>query len=119
MGVHFVGRAPSWSVMHAVCSLEYAYALNQFLQTTTLPDLDPPLEEEDKALLRTIKETLCEVETSMLGGNVKSIDAQPQLLGAKAVRAWAMILDGMRTWNAVSLITKVLFIYADLLEHDS
>ncbi|KAL3478042.1 hypothetical protein BJX99DRAFT_256809 [Aspergillus californicus] len=116
MGVHFVGRAPSWSVMHAVCSLEYAYTLSQFLQNATLPNPEFPLEEDDRALLATIKETLYEVETSMPGGNTKLIETHPRLLGAKAVRAWAMILDGMRTWNAVCLITKVLFIYADLLE---
>ncbi|KAL3462307.1 hypothetical protein BJX64DRAFT_259273 [Aspergillus heterothallicus] len=118
MGVHFVGRAPSWSVMHAVCSLDYAYALSQFLQNATLPNPEFPLEEEDRALLATIKETLCEVETSMPSGNTKLIETHPRLLGAKAVRAWAMILDGMRTWNAVCLVTKVLFIYADLLEHN-
>ncbi|KAJ5398599.1 hypothetical protein N7465_009088 [Penicillium sp. CMV-2018d] len=118
MGVYFVGRAPSWSVMHAVCSIEYAYTLNQFLETATCTNLEIPLEEDDRVLLANIKETLVEVETSMPGGSPKLIETHPRLLGAKAVRAWAMILDGMRNWNAVCLITKTLFIYADLLEHN-
>ncbi|KAJ5471317.1 hypothetical protein N7530_008674 [Penicillium desertorum] len=55
MGVHFVGRAPSWSVMHAVCSLDYAYILNQFLQAVTAPSLDHPLEGEEQDVLAVIK----------------------------------------------------------------
>ncbi|KAJ5113842.1 hypothetical protein N7456_002376 [Penicillium angulare] len=114
MGVHFVGRAPSWSVMHAVCSLEYAYILNQFLEAYATPG--DVLGNEERALMDTIKETLYEVETSLPHGNPRIFEAEPRVLGPKAVRAWAMILDGMRTWNAVSLITRALFSYADLLE---
>lgn len=116
MGVHFVGRAPSWSVMHAVCSLEYAYILNQFIQATTAQNLECPLESDEQALLQTIKETLREVESSTPSGDPGVIETAPQLLGAKAVRAWAMILQGMRTWNAVNVITQVLFEYAGLLQ---
>lgn len=102
--------------MHAVCSLEYAYILNQFVQATTAPNLERPLEGDEQALLQTIKETLREVESSTPSGDPGIIDTAPQLLGAKAVRAWAIILQGMRTWNAVNVITQVLFEYADLLE---
>lgn len=116
MGVYFVGTAPTWSVMHAVCSLEYAYILNQFLQATTAPDLEYPLEPEEQALLAAIKETLREVESSTPQGNPKIVDAMPQLLGVSSVRAWGLILQGMRTWNAVYLITRALFTYADSLE---
>ncbi|KAJ5731291.1 uncharacterized protein N7483_005799 [Penicillium malachiteum] len=117
MGVHFVGRAPSWSVMHAVCSLEYAYALNRFLEAYVLsPGI---LQHDEQALIDTIKETLYEVETALPDGNLKIIETEPRALGPKAVRAWAMILQGMQTWNAVSLITKCLFAYADLLEQVS
>jgi hypothetical protein len=65
LGIHFVGRVPSWSVMHAVCSLEYAYVLSQFVRCVTRTDLTYALETEEQALLSTIKETLCEVESSM------------------------------------------------------
>lgn len=116
MGVHFVGRAPSWSVMHAVCSLEYAYVLNQFIQATTHTNLEYPLEADEQNLRMAIKETLREVESSSPRGNPNIIDRAPQLLGAKVVRAWAMILEGMQTWNAVDLISRALFVYADLLE---
>jgi hypothetical protein len=103
--------------MHAVCSLEYAYALNQFLQIVTVPGL--LLTDEEQALLATIKEALCEVETSTPSGDPNVVEMGPHLLGAKAVRAWAMILNGMRTWNAVCLITRICFFYADLLEQDA
>lgn len=116
MGIFFVARAPSWSVMHAVCSLEYAYILNQFLRAITSHNLDSPLQAEEQNLLFTIKETLREVESSMPQGDPDIVDTSPHLLGAKAVKAWAFILQGMRTWNAVDLITKALFHYSDLLE---
>ncbi|PLB51309.1 hypothetical protein P170DRAFT_493607, partial [Aspergillus steynii IBT 23096] len=116
MGVYFVSRVPNWSVMHAVCALEYAYILNQFLQATTAPDLDYPLESDERALLNAIKETLREVESSTPNGSPRAIDTMPQLLGSKAVRAWALILQGMKTWSTVDLITRTLFMYAKLLE---
>ncbi|KAF9892624.1 hypothetical protein FE257_001026 [Aspergillus nanangensis] len=116
MGVYSVGRAPSWSVMHAVCSLEYAFTLNQFLQATAAPRPEYPLDAGEQAVLVAITETLREVESSMPEGDPALIDFAPHLLGAKAVRSWAMILEGMRTWNAVQLITKTLFAYADSLE---
>ncbi|PYI03118.1 hypothetical protein BO78DRAFT_206325 [Aspergillus sclerotiicarbonarius CBS 121057] len=116
MGVHFVGRAPSWSVMHAVCSLEYAYILNQFIQATAPARLEYPLESDEDNLLATIKYTLREVESSTRSGNPESVHvASPQLLGAKVVRAWATILEGTRTWCAVDMISRTLFAYADLL----
>ncbi|OJZ80197.1 hypothetical protein ASPFODRAFT_148145 [Aspergillus luchuensis CBS 106.47] len=118
MGVHFVGRAPSWSVMHAVCSLEYAYILNQYIQAIIHIPLRS-LEEDERALLVTIKETLYEVEVSSSAGNPKLVETELRILGPKVVRAWAMILDGMRTWNAVYLISKTLFLYAELLERDA
>jgi uncharacterized membrane protein len=40
MGVYFVGRVPNWSVMLAVCALEYAYILSKFLHPTTAWNLD-------------------------------------------------------------------------------
>ncbi|KAJ5208578.1 hypothetical protein N7449_002957 [Penicillium cf. viridicatum] len=116
MGVYFVGRAPSWSVMHAVCSMDYAYILNQFLKAITAKDLEYPLGADEKLVLNVLKETLREVESSSPHGNPEVIDSTPHLLGPKAVRAWAIILQGMRTWNAVDLITKTLFTYVDLLE---
>lgn len=116
MGVYFVGRVPNWSVMHAVCALEYAYILNQFLQATTSPDLEYPLDTEEQALLAVLKDTLREVEAATPDGNPRIVDTMPQVLGAKAVRAWALILEGMRTWNAVELITRALFAYADFLD---
>jgi hypothetical protein len=103
--------------MHAVCSLDYAYILNQFLQAVTATNLDHPLEGEEQAVLEVIKETLREVESSSPLGNPGAIESAPHLLGPKAVKAWAFILQGMRTWNAVDFITKTLFIYADLLEN--
>ncbi|GKZ52075.1 hypothetical protein AbraIFM66951_010731, partial [Aspergillus brasiliensis] len=115
MGVHFVGRAPSWSVTHAVCSLEYAYILNQYLQRVIhIPRQD--LEEDERTLLETIQEILCEVEASSSTGDPDLIEREPKALGFKTVRAWAMILDGMHTWNVVHLITKTLYLYADSLE---
>ncbi|OJJ57374.1 hypothetical protein ASPSYDRAFT_90666 [Aspergillus sydowii CBS 593.65] len=119
MGVYFVGRVPNWSVMHAVCSLEYAYVLSQFLQTAISTDLEYPLQSDEVSLLSAIKETLREVESSTPDGDPKSIDTMPRLLAAKAVRAWALILQGFRTWNAVDLITRALFVYADMLDPDT
>ncbi|CRG89081.1 hypothetical protein PISL3812_06116 [Talaromyces islandicus] len=118
MGVYFVGRAPSWSVMHAVCSLEYAYILNQFIQAVIQVPAQC-LEEDERDLFDTIKETLCEVEMSSSIGNPRIIETEPKIVGPKAVRAWAIILDGMRTWNAVCVITRTLFLYADLLERNA
>jgi hypothetical protein len=112
MGVGSVGCAPSWSVMHAVCSLEYAYILGQFLRATTASGLEYPLEAEEQAVLTAIKETLREVESSTPQGNPDIIDTSPHHIGAKAVRAWALIRDGIRAWNAVNMITSALFTYA-------
>ncbi|GKZ39689.1 hypothetical protein AbraIFM66950_000935 [Aspergillus brasiliensis] len=115
MGIHFVGRAPSWSVTHAVCSLEYAYILNQYIQRVIhIPRQD--LEADERTLLETIKEILCEVEASSSTGDPEIIEREPKVLGLKTVRAWAMILDGMHTWNVVHLITKTLYLFADSLE---
>jgi len=116
MGVYFVGRAPSWSVMHAVCSLDYAFILNQFLSATTSNDTIFPLEPDEQVVLDVLKETLHEVESSNPHGNPESINSAPHLLGPKAVRAWAIILHGMRTWNTVDFITRTLLTYAGLLE---
>ena len=116
MGVYFVGRAPSWSVMHAVCSLDYAFILNQFLRATTSNNPVCPLEPDEQVVLGVLKETLREVESSNPQGNPELINSAPHLLGPKAVRAWAIILQGMRTWNAVHFITRTLLTYVDLLE---
>jgi hypothetical protein len=102
--------------MHAVCSLEYAYVLSQFVRCVTRPDLTYALETEEQALISTIKETLREVEASMPQGKPGIVYEAPELLGSKAVRAWAMIIEGMRTWNAVDFIAKTLCAYAELLE---
>ncbi|KAL2832251.1 hypothetical protein BJY01DRAFT_226130 [Aspergillus pseudoustus] len=116
MGVYFVGRVPNWSVMHAVCSLEYAYILSQFLRATTAPNLSYPLQPDEQALLVAIKETLAEVESSRPDGDHEEIETKPHLLQSKAVRAWALILQGFRTWSAVDLITRALIAYADMLD---
>lgn len=96
--------------------MDYAYILNQFLKAITAKDLEYPLGADEKLVLNVLKETLREVESSSPHGNPEVIDSTPHLLGPKAVRAWAIILQGMRTWNAVDLITKTLFTYVDLLE---
>ena len=102
--------------MHSVCSLEYAYILNQFLKATTAVNLNSPLESDEQAVLSVLAETLREVESSNPQGNTASINSTPHLLGSKVVKAWAVILQGMRTWNAVDFITRTLFVYADMLE---
>jgi hypothetical protein len=96
--------------------MDYAYILNQFLKATVPKELDYPLDDDEKLVLNVLKETLREVESSSPHGDPEVIDSTPHLLGPKAVRAWAIILQGMRTWNAVDLITKTLFAYVDLLE---
>ncbi|OJJ31627.1 hypothetical protein ASPWEDRAFT_747605 [Aspergillus wentii DTO 134E9] len=116
MGIFFIGQGHSWSVMHAVCSLDYAYLLSQFLKATTSTTLEYPLDTDEQSIVRAAKEILSEVEASRPDGNPALVNATPGVLAAKVVRAWATILENVRTWNAVTMITTTLFTYADYLE---
>lgn len=112
-GIFLIGQDCSWSIIHAICSLEYTYILSEFLRVTSVPDLGSSLDSDEHDVLVGVKELLLEVEKCFPNGNLQEFYNAPNFLTAKVARAWATILQSAQTWGIVALIRRVLLKLAE------
>ncbi|KAJ5817123.1 hypothetical protein N7447_009356 [Penicillium robsamsonii] len=112
-GIFLIGQERNWSVVHAICSLEYAYILTEFLRLTAAHELTSPLDSDEHDVLVGIKEVLLEVEKCLPNGNLAGFHNAPKFLAGKVALAWATILQSARTWKIVDLVRRVLLQLAE------
>ncbi|KAJ5496638.1 hypothetical protein N7463_008625 [Penicillium fimorum] len=115
-GIFLIGQERNWSVVHAICSLEYTYILSEFLRVTAAQEMSPPLDADEYDVLAGIQEVLLEVEKCLPNGNLAGFHNAPGFLAAKVALAWATILQCVRTWEVVDLVRRVLLKMAESTE---
>lgn len=115
-GIFLIGQERNWSVVHAICSVEYTYILSEFLRVTAGPQVNPPLDTDEHDVLAGIQELLLEIEKCLPDGNPAGFHNAPGFLAEKVALAWATILQSMRTWKVVDLVRRVLLKMAESAE---
>ncbi|PLB36952.1 uncharacterized protein BDW47DRAFT_132538 [Aspergillus candidus] len=114
-GIFLIGQERNWSVVHAICSVEYTYILSEFLRVTA-GEVSPPLDTDEYDVLAGIQELLMEFEICLPNGDVAGFHNAPGFLAGRVALAWATILQSVRTWKVVDLVRRVLLKMAESIE---
>ncbi|KAF9886340.1 hypothetical protein FE257_011599 [Aspergillus nanangensis] len=86
-GIFIVGQQGNWSVVHAICSLEYCHVIIQFLSASVVQEeSESSLGADEYAVLEGIKQVLLEIERCLPDGTPRELPATPELLGRKGRR---------------------------------
>ncbi|KAF9895291.1 hypothetical protein FE257_000195 [Aspergillus nanangensis] len=117
LGLNHVGQTQVlyWSNQHALCSLECALLLAKWLESATMPGLEPPLTGMEEKLLDFVVQLITDTEYKI---SYEEVRRRKRLLSAMTVRLWAKLYQWKSVWEMVDLIGRSLNLYADLLEED-
>ena len=147
LGIDFGSKTQTffWSIQHSICSLECAFLLSKWLDSipVSLEQGGPPLSDNERKLLRWIRELLG--ETTVLGEielarktdillrktdgedpavadylsgpqDLENDPAKMNQLSIGVLRVWAKTFKGNTTWYLVDLIGSSLEVWADMKE---
>lgn len=128
IGIRLVARtqAFTWSVQHALCSLECALLLSKWLgslSSSSSPSSSPSapdgstITDDERNILAMIRTMLDETEFAAppLRGSTDLAETA-RYLNVGVLRVWATIFKGSQTWAMVDVIGSALDMYADMLE---
>lgn len=118
LGINFVAHTQVfyWSIQHAICSLECALLLSKWLESVSVIDPQPPLNNEEQRVLRFVVQMITETEFYQPS---ERLFENNKRMSAIVVRLWAKLFRPDSVWEMVDLVGKSLRMYADLLESEN
>ncbi|KAH7420254.1 hypothetical protein BKA64DRAFT_37196 [Cadophora sp. MPI-SDFR-AT-0126] len=118
IGIRLVSKTQTfiWSIQHSLCSLECAFLLSKWLEALSLPNLEPPITDDEWRISSLVKTMLNETEFAVPSDIPTDSPAMMKHLSAGVLRVWATIFRGAQTWAIVDVIGSSLNTYADMLE---
>ncbi|KAL0931246.1 regulatory protein (AmdA) [Colletotrichum truncatum] len=124
IGITFVSRTQTlnWSIQHALCNLECAFVLGQWLlavsESVEASGLGS-LRGDERRLVNMAASLVRETEYGDILDDEPSHAAQIRNLAAATMRLWAQILKGTHAFDVVDVVGTGLSMVADELERQT
>ncbi|KAJ6086403.1 hypothetical protein N7467_005317 [Penicillium canescens] len=114
LGVRYVQHSQAfvWSIEDALCGLECAVFLSQWLREVGDMTQEHSVSEHQNILVKWIREIVQEALVSINSDHPTStVLSTPDELATEVIKLWTLIMQGSSPWSFIGTVADVLIIY--------
>ncbi|KAJ5817298.1 hypothetical protein N7447_009531 [Penicillium robsamsonii] len=116
LGIRYVQHSQAfvWSIEDALCGLECAVFLSQWLRQVGDMTQDNSMSENQRVLVKWVREIVQEALVSISCDHPHSTAlSTPEELATEVIKLWTLIMQGSSPWSFMGAVANVLVIYGD------
>ncbi|KAJ5371724.1 hypothetical protein N7517_003730 [Penicillium concentricum] len=113
LGIRYVqhSQASVWSIEDALCGLECAVFLSQWLREVGDMTRANSESENQRVLVKWVREIVQEALVSISSDPHSTVLSTPDELATEVIKLWTLIMQGSSPWSFMGAVADVLIIY--------